>query len=77
MCMVMVWLCVCVVHVVMVCCSDYLTSLSTVEFLHSRSWQGLEQRLGETSVENAVQGECGIPRMYSHELEQLDQLVHA
>lgn len=48
----------------------------TAEFLHSRSWQGLEQRLGENSVEKAVLGECGIPRMYAHELEQLDKSVH-
>ena len=49
---------------------------SAAEFLHSRSWQGLEQRLGENSVEKAVLGECGIPRMYAHELEQLDKSVH-
>eukprot|EP00731_Ephydatia_muelleri_P026511 Em0018g611a len=53
-----------------------LAVYSSAEFLHSRSWQGLEQRLGESSVEKAVMGECGIPRMYAHELKQLDQSVH-
>lgn len=59
---------------VFICRGDLLPPIA--EFLHSRSWQGLEQRLGESSVEKAVMGECGIPRMYAHELKQLDQSVH-
>ncbi|KAI8509022.1 Diphthamide biosynthesis protein 2 [Branchiostoma belcheri] len=36
-------------------------------FLQSRSWQGLEQQLGETEVTTAVEGRRGIAAGYSHE----------
>lgn len=37
-------------------------------YLQSRSWQGLEQRLGETEVTEAVEGTTGIAAAYTHEL---------
>ncbi|KAJ7380295.1 Diphthamide biosynthesis protein 2 [Desmophyllum pertusum] len=49
------------------------TSLSTqhhtsaAEYLASRSWSGLEQKLGETPVTTAVEGREGIAAGYSHE----------
>lgn len=36
-------------------------------FLASRSWQGLEAKLGETDVKDVVEGTCGIAASYSHE----------
>ncbi|PFX33545.1 2-(3-amino-3-carboxypropyl)histidine synthase subunit 2-like [Stylophora pistillata] len=52
------------------------TSLSTqhhtsaAEYLASRSWRGLEQKLGETPVAQAVEGRTGIAAGYSHEKGQ-------
>jgi len=40
---------------------------SAGEFLASRSWQGLEAKLGETEVEKAVLGSHGLAAGYSHE----------
>ncbi|KAM4606775.1 2-(3-amino-3-carboxypropyl)histidine synthase subunit 2 [Polymixia lowei] len=40
---------------------------SAASFLSSRSWQGLEQKLGETAVVKAVQGRRGIPIAYEGE----------
>lgn len=37
------------------------------EYLRSRSWQGLEQRLGETEVTEAVEGTTGVAATYTHE----------
>ncbi|KAI8786696.1 diphthamide biosynthesis protein 2 [Biomphalaria glabrata] len=37
------------------------------EFLSTRSWKGLEQKLGETAVSLAVQGQCGIAAGYENE----------
>ena len=37
------------------------------EYLQSRSWQGLEQRLGETEVTEAVEGTTGVAAAYTHE----------
>ncbi|BFY99282.1 hypothetical protein BsWGS_02321 [Bradybaena similaris] len=37
------------------------------EFLASRSWKGLEQKLGETSVVKATEGQFGIAAGYQHE----------
>ena len=36
-------------------------------FLKGRSWQGLEQRLGETPVTKATEGTIGIAAGYDHE----------
>ncbi|RMX51186.1 hypothetical protein pdam_00004083 [Pocillopora damicornis] len=40
------------------------------EYLASRSWRGLEQRLGETPVTQAVEGRTGIAAGYLHEKGQ-------
>lgn len=37
------------------------------EYLRNRSWQGLERKLGETSVSTAVEGRTGIAASYTHE----------
>lgn len=37
------------------------------EFLHNRSWTGLEQNLGETPVQKAVEGQRGIAASYDTE----------
>ena len=39
----------------------------TAAFLSHRSWQGLEQKLGETEVGAAVQGRTGVAAVYAHE----------
>ena len=39
------------------------------EYLQSRSWQGLKQRLGESEVSTAVEGTTGIAAAYTHESE--------
>lgn len=46
-----------------------LTAINFVlaEYLASRSWRGLEQKLGETAVTKAVDGRKGIAAGYSHE----------
>ncbi|XP_006819822.1 2-(3-amino-3-carboxypropyl)histidine synthase subunit 2-like [Saccoglossus kowalevskii] len=51
---------------------DDVLTVSTVhatsaEYLSSRSWQGLEQRLGETSVSQAIEGQKGIASGYANE----------
>ncbi|CAE1242246.1 DPH2 [Acanthosepion pharaonis] len=38
------------------------------EFLTQRSWQGLEQNLGETPITKAVEGDAGIAWSYTHEM---------
>ena len=53
-------------------CGSYLTVYMCVpplaaEYLQSRSWQGLEQRLGETKVTEAVEGTTGVAATYTHE----------
>ena len=40
-------------------------------FLQTRSWQGLEQKLGETPVTMATEGRSGIPICYTHEMDTL------
>ncbi|XP_066298027.1 2-(3-amino-3-carboxypropyl)histidine synthase subunit 2-like [Branchiostoma lanceolatum] len=40
---------------------------SGASFLQSLSWQGLEQKLGETDVTTAVEGRTGIAAGYTHE----------
>ncbi|XP_041064914.1 2-(3-amino-3-carboxypropyl)histidine synthase subunit 2 isoform X2 [Carcharodon carcharias] len=42
-------------------------SHSAASFLATRSWQGLEQKLGETSVSKAVEGRKGIAIAYEGE----------
>jgi len=46
-----------------------LTELSfdLAEYLASRSWRGLEQKLGETPVTKAVEGREGVAAGYTHE----------
>ena len=44
----------------------YCLSLSG-EFLDSRSWKGLEQKLGETPVQLASEGSFGIAASYEYE----------
>ena len=44
-----------------------LTVATSGEFLSSRSWQGLEQKLGQTPVTKAVEGTKGIAASYAHE----------
>lgn len=49
---------------------SYLSFLFlAADFLASRSWQGLEQKLGETSVTTAVEGRKGIAAGYTHETD--------
>lgn len=38
------------------------------EFLHNRSWTGLEPNLGQTSVSKAVEGKKGIAASYQDEI---------
>lgn len=42
-------------------------SLLSATFLESRSWRGLEQQLGKTTVSKAVQGRRGIAIAYEDE----------
>ncbi|XP_077981448.1 2-(3-amino-3-carboxypropyl)histidine synthase subunit 2-like [Glandiceps talaboti] len=44
------------------------------EFLASRSWQGLEQKLGETPVVEAIEGQRGIAAGYANEKVGKDDL---
>ena len=39
--------------------------------LQDRSWQGLEKRIGETTVGGVVKGRSGIPSRYSNEKDRL------
>lgn len=39
--------------------------LFTGEYLSNRSWQGLDQQLGETPVVKAVEGQFGIAAGYT------------
>ena len=39
----------------------------TGEYLSQRTWQGLEQKLGETAVVKAVEGQKGIAMGYADE----------
>ena len=47
--------------------SHSLCMLTGAQFLHGRSWRGLEQKLGETEITNPVEGRTGLPVSYSHE----------
>lgn len=38
-------------------------------FLQTRTWKGLEQKLGETPVTTAIEGRSGVPVCYTHELD--------
>ena len=45
-----------------------LSSHFVAQYLHSRSWKGLEQQLGETPVQpRAVEGRSGLAVQYDHE----------
>ncbi|KOX81155.1 Diphthamide biosynthesis protein 2 [Melipona quadrifasciata] len=37
------------------------------EFLHNRSWKGVEQKLGEDAIHSAEIGRCGLPSCYENE----------
>ncbi|KOC67399.1 Diphthamide biosynthesis protein 2 [Habropoda laboriosa] len=37
------------------------------EFLHNRSWKGVEQRLGKDAVHSAEIGRSGLPNCYENE----------
>ncbi|CAK9803532.1 hypothetical protein ANTPLA_LOCUS3664 [Anthophora plagiata] len=37
------------------------------EFLHSRSWKGVEQRLGKDAIHSATIGRSGLPNRYENE----------
>ncbi|KAK6626813.1 hypothetical protein RUM44_009290 [Polyplax serrata] len=50
-----------------------LVESSGAEFLQSRTWQGLEQRIGETEVSQAVKGRSGIAQSYVNELSTLSE----
>ena len=45
-----------------------MNSQIDTNFLESRTWTGLEQKLGETSVNLAVNGREGVPVNYVNEL---------
>ena len=47
----------------MTVCCVYVTG----EYLSQRTWQGLEQKLGETAVVKAVEGQKGIAMGYADE----------
>ena len=47
----------------------YIISIGS--FLQTRSWQGLEQKLGETPVAMAIEDRSGIPICYTHEMDTL------
>ena len=49
--------------------TQIITSASAEHYLKS-TWQGLEQRIGETEVEKAVLGLSGIPKQYQSEPAQ-------
>lgn len=44
--------------------------LFSAYFLQTRCWTGLEQKLGETKVEDAVEGRTGIAIGYTHEFNE-------
>nr|CAB3239780.1 diphthamide biosynthesis protein 2 [Phallusia mammillata] len=41
---------------------------SSAQFYAGRTWQGLEQKLGETPVGDAKEGRSGLPMTYTHEM---------
>ncbi|XP_076247928.1 diphthamide biosynthesis 2 [Calliopsis andreniformis] len=43
------------------------------EFLQSRSWKGVEQRLGKDSVHAAEIGRCGLPSCYENECVSIEK----
>eukprot|EP00794_Sanderia_malayensis_P016645 gene16645-18335_t len=43
---------------------------SAANFLHQRTWQGLEKKLGQTEVITAIEGRKGTSVGYTHELEE-------
>uniref|UniRef100_A0A7M4FKE6 Uncharacterized protein n=1 Tax=Crocodylus porosus TaxID=8502 RepID=A0A7M4FKE6_CROPO len=49
------------------CRSQTLDLAEITSFLQSRSWQGLEQQLGQTPVRKAVEGRRGIAIAYEDE----------
>lgn len=46
---------------------DHTLPCIAASFLHSRSWQGLEQHLGQTEVTMATEGMKGVAAGYFHE----------
>ncbi|XP_065072175.1 2-(3-amino-3-carboxypropyl)histidine synthase subunit 2-like isoform X2 [Rhopilema esculentum] len=40
---------------------------SSASFLNTRAWKGLERKLGETEIVDAIQGRTGIAIQYTHE----------
>ncbi|XP_069693857.1 2-(3-amino-3-carboxypropyl)histidine synthase subunit 2 [Periplaneta americana] len=52
--------------------STVSTNLATgTEFLSRRTWQGLEQKLGETEVTLASKGQSGIPQNYDKDVDAM------
>ena len=47
--------------------NNYTIYFSTGDRLADRSWQGLEQKLGQTPVSKAVEGRRGIAMGYTEE----------
>ncbi|XP_059165981.1 2-(3-amino-3-carboxypropyl)histidine synthase subunit 2-like [Physella acuta] len=47
-----------------------ITADDAGEYLASRSWKGLEQKLGETPVVKATEGQYGIASYYQHEVSK-------
>ena len=45
----------------------HYSSPSAASFLHTRSWHGLEQQLGQTEITMATEGISGVAAGYSHE----------
>lgn len=48
-------------------CGSDVVVLIAARFLSERSWKGLEQRVGDTSVRLAVKGRKGIAIAYEDE----------
>ncbi|KAH0554997.1 2-(3-amino-3-carboxypropyl)histidine synthase subunit 2 [Cotesia glomerata] len=53
----------------LVCKNDGTVAIGKAgaDFLLNRSWQGLEQKLGETEITTAVKGRHGLPKSYDTE----------
>ena len=47
----------------------FFVSHFTASFLQTRFWNGLEQKLGQTEVVDAVEGRTGIASGYTHEMD--------